>query len=237
MEATSDAAPTSNKVQQGGGFVDHVFSLNNDKKNELFNLVQYLVMIVIPLMFLDNLIDEIIPPINEKKGHIELVIEVIGHSLLILGVIYLLHRIISYFPTQSGRAYDNLSLLTLVVAFILFNSKICKKSKELFKRAKIAWEGKEEPKKSKKIDMNKQNTNIVSVSQPISNGVLPPTVPTHKPQNGNGYVEQFQQMTAPQPSSPPQQVQQGFQGQPQQQMPMQNEPLAANDGFGAFSAF
>ena len=46
-------------------------------------------------------------------------------------------------------------------------------------------------------------------------------------------------MTAPQPSSPPQQVQQGFQGQPQpqQQMPMQNEPLAANDGFGAFSAF
>ena len=185
MEATSDAAPTSNKVQQGGGFVDHVFSLNNDKKNELFNLVQYLVMIVIPLMFLDNLIDEIIPPLNEKKGHIELVIEVIGHSLLILGVIYLLHRIISYFPTQSGRAYDNLSLLTLVVAFILFNSKICKKSKELFKRAKIAWEGKEEPKKSKKIDMNKQNTNIVSVSQPISNGVLPPTVPTHKPQNGN----------------------------------------------------
>jgi len=237
MEASSDAAPISNKVQQGGGFVDHVFSLNNDKKNELFNLVQYLVMIVIPLMFLDNLIDEIIPPINEKKGHIELVIEVIGHSLLILGVIYLLHRIISYFPTQSGRAYDNLSLLTLVVAFILFNSKICKKSKELFKRAKIAWEGKEEPKKSKKIDMNKQNTNVVSVSQPISNGVLPPTVPTHKPQNGNGYVEQFQQMTAPQSSSPPQQVQQGFQAQPQQQMPMQNEPLAANDGFGAFSAF
>ena len=32
MEATSDAAPTSNKVQQGGGFVDHVFSLNNDNK-------------------------------------------------------------------------------------------------------------------------------------------------------------------------------------------------------------
>ena len=40
MEATSDAAPTSNKIKQGGGFVDHVFSLNNDKKNELFNLVQ-----------------------------------------------------------------------------------------------------------------------------------------------------------------------------------------------------
>ena len=66
MEATSDAAPTSNKGQQGGGFVDHVFSLNNDNKNELFNLVQYLVMIVIPLMFLDNLIDDIIPPLNEK---------------------------------------------------------------------------------------------------------------------------------------------------------------------------
>ena len=108
---------------------------------------------------------------------------------------------------------------------LFFSTLKFAKSKELFKRAKIAWEGKEEPKKSKKNNQNNKNTNIVSVSQPISNGVLPPTVPTHKPQNGNGYVEQFQQMTAPQPSSPPQQVQQGFQGQPQ---PQQQCPCKMN---------
>jgi hypothetical protein len=240
MEATNEAAPISDKIQQTGGFVGHVFSLNNDNKNELFNLVQYLVVVILPLMFFNNLIDDIIPPLNEKKSHVEITIEVVGHALLILGLVYLLHRIITFIPTHSGRDYDNLSLLTLLLAVILFNSKIVKKSNELFKRAKVAWEGKEEPKKTKKNGKQQQNTNVISVSQPISNGVLPPTVPTHSPQNGNGYVEQFQQMTAPQSTNqPPQQQmqapQQGFQNTPQ--MPMQNEPMAANDGFGAFSSF
>jgi|UniRef100_A0A6C0IRQ0 hypothetical protein len=240
MEVANEAASASNKLQQsGGGFVGHVFSMNNDNKNELFNLVQYLVIIVIPLMFFNNLIDDIIPPLNEKKGHLELVIEVIGHSLLILGLIYLLHRIVTYIPTHSGRAYDSLSLLSLLLAVIMFNSKIVKKSKELFNRAKIAWEGKEEPKKTRKNIKQRTNSNIVSVSQPISSGVLPPTVPTHQVQKGNGYVEQFQQMTAPQATNQPtptmQSPQQGFQNT--QPPAMSNEPMAANDGFGAFSSF
>ena len=59
MEASSD---TANKIanKNGKGFVDHVFTLNNDSKNEIINSVQYLAMIFLPLLFLNNVIDNLI---------------------------------------------------------------------------------------------------------------------------------------------------------------------------------
>ena len=95
MEAIS--TPHQHLIKQQGGVLSITYFLQTMtiKMSYLFSSI--FSYDCHPLMFLDNLIDDIIPPLNEKKGHIELVIEVAGHSLLILGVIYLLHRIIHFY--------------------------------------------------------------------------------------------------------------------------------------------
>tara|TARA_B100000424_G_C22937172_1_gene498644 strand:+ start:426 stop:1181 length:756 start_codon:yes stop_codon:yes gene_type:complete len=251
MEASSD---TANKISQKNGknFIEHVTNWNNDSKNEIFNSIQYLAMIFIPLLFLNNLIESMIPKLDTKKSNIELLGEILGHSLFLICSVVLLNRIITFFPTYSGRDYDKVSLIEFVLFVVLAVPKISNKSKELFKRLKIAWDGKEEAKKS---DTNKQNNqqqqqqqqNIVSVSQPISGGsILAPPQSTKLPPQNPQYQGQHQQMTQQQP--PPQQAatsnqiynNNGFGGLQGAQVPNQManpEPMAANEGFGAFSSF
>ena len=52
MEASSD---TAKKIVQknGSSFIEHVTTFNNDSKNEIMNSVQYLIMMFIPLLFLN----------------------------------------------------------------------------------------------------------------------------------------------------------------------------------------
>lgn len=249
MEASSD---TANKISQKNGknFIEHVTNWNNDSKNEIFNSIQYLAMIFIPLLFLNNLIESMIPKLDTKKSNIELLGEILGHSLFLICSVVLLNRIITFFPTYSGRDYDKVSLIEFVLFVVLAVPKISNKSKELFKRLKIAWDGKEEAKKSntnKQNNQQQQQQNIVSVSQPISGGsILAPPQSTKLPPQNPQYQGQHQQMTQQQP--PPQQAatsnqiynNNGFGGLQGAQAPNQManpEPMAANDGFGAFSSF
>ena len=71
MEASSD---TAKKIVQknGSSFIEHVTTFNNDSKNEIMNSVQYLIMMFIPLLFLNNLIDHSIPKLDPKKSNLEL---------------------------------------------------------------------------------------------------------------------------------------------------------------------
>lgn len=247
MEASSD---TANKIanKNGKGFVDHVFTLNNDSKNEIINSIQYLAMVFIPLLFLNNIIESLIPKLDPKKGNIELTAEIMGHSLFLVCSVVLINRIISFFPTYSGRDYDKVSLVEFVLFVVLAVPKIQNKSKELFKRLKIAWDGKEEAKKSNAKKNNnqqqQQNNNVVTVSQPISgNQILTPPQATKNPPSNPQYMGQHQQMTQPQPSAPTSNNiynNSGFGGLQGAQAPpgiSNPEPMAANEGFGAFSSF
>ena len=242
MEASSD---TAKKIVQknGSSFIEHVTTFNNDSKNEIMNSVQYLIMMFIPLLFLNNLIDHSIPKLDPKKSNLELLVEIVGHSLLLVCSIVLLNRIITFFPTYSGRDYDHVSLIEFVLFVVLAVPKIHNKSKELFKRLKHAWEGKEDAKKSDADKEKKdENANKVSVSQPIYGGgnIFAPPMATKNPPATPQYQGQHQQMTqqqppAQQPTSNQIYNNSGFGGLQGAQSPQ--EPMAANDGFGAFSSF
>ena len=252
MEASSD---TANKIAQKNGknFIEHLTNFNSDSKNEIFNSIQYLVMAFIPLLFLNNIIDSIIPKLDTKKNNPELLLEIVGHSIFLICAVIFINRIISYFPTYSGKDYDSVSLIEFVLFVLLAAPKITNKSKELFRRLKVAWDGKEDAKKSdpnnnNNNNNNEQNSNIVSVSQPISGNMLTPPVPTKNPPQNPQYMGQHQQMAPPQQQQQPQQQStsngiynnNGFGGLQGAQSPtnMGNpEPMAANDGFGAFSSF
>ena len=244
MEASSD---TANKIanKNGKNFIEHVTNWNNDSKNEIFNSIQYLAMIFIPLLFLNNIIEGLIPKLDTKKSNIELLGEILGHSLFLICSVVFLNRIITFFPTYSGRDYDKISLVEFVLFVVLAVPKISNKSKELFKRLKVAWEGKEDAKKSDTKQVNNNNQNVVSVSQPISGGsILTPPQATKPPPQNPHYQGQHQQMA----QQPPQQQStsnsiynnNGFGGLQGAQAPpnMANpEPMAPNDALGGFTSF
>ena len=52
MEDVSEKS-LSGGLQQGKGFINHVFNFDNDTKVELMNISQYLLFVLIPLSFIN----------------------------------------------------------------------------------------------------------------------------------------------------------------------------------------
>lgn len=229
----------------GNSFVQHVTRFDSETRSELTNLIQYLIIAVVPIYFLNRSINNIIPEFDEKKGNIELLGEVIIHSISILLGIYLIHRVISYVPTFSGDNHTEINFLNIVlmVLFVGMNSDNGKKVNLVYER--IFETKKENMSNGKKA--HKKDGSVVKVSQPLSNGGgMQIAQPTHQASRAD-YLGTHNQMTAPQPN----QVVQEIHNNPNSQMMntstgmnnfggmggMASEPMAANSGFGAFSSF
>ena len=193
MESNTENATKITKV----GFVQHVFNFDDDTKNSILNLSQYIVLAIIPVTILNRGIESLIcQECDESKGNIELLAEILGQTLLLFLGIFFIHRLITFIPTYSGRAYGSLNLFNLVIFFFVMvydlDGNMGKKVKILMKRVEEIWGG--APAEAPKKDDKKQN--VVTTSQPIS-GQLPQAQPTHQVSRAD-YVMQQQQMQAPQ---------------------------------------
>ena len=227
-------------LQQGKGFINHVFNFDNDTKVEFMNITQYLLFVLIPLSFINKFIEGVIPKPDESRGSIELLIEVLGHSFLLIATVFLVDRIAHYIPSYSGKQLNPISLATLVIVFVLFTGKTKQKMDLLHSRVMSSWNGEEQ--KTKKEDGKGgpvQKKPQVTVSQPITG--MPNPIATPPPSKPD-YTTHHQQMT-PQAQQQPS-ISMGLEANPGSSNGMYNnqgmglqEPMAANDGYGAFSSF
>ena len=226
--------------KQEPGFVKHVFSMDNDTKNNMLNTTQYLAIAAIPLALLYNFIDTVIPKADESKGNAELILEIFGQTLLLMVSVYLVDKIITYIPSYSGKDYDGVvdrqyRMTIIGIAILLLVPKIAEKFKIIYHRIQTSWNG--EPEEEKKQDKGKKSK--VRVTQPITGMTQP--VPTQQPPATPDYQSQHNLMSPPQQQAPV--INNIAQPQQQQQMNVNNsgmlmqEPMAANEGFGAFSSF
>lgn len=222
------------------GFIKHVTRFDSDTKSELSNLIQYLVIVIVPFYLLNKGIANIMPEFDEKKGNIELLGEVIIHSITLLLGIYIIHRIVTYLPTFSGDnlAEINFMNIAFLIIFIGLNSDNGKKVNIVYER--IFGDN---------VDGNKnptEDSSVVKVSQPLSGNpqALKPPMPTHQASRAD-YVGQHGQMQ-PQVENTQNQLPELQAGG--QQSSMGNAfgagmagsgdgIMAANAGFGAFSSF
>jgi hypothetical protein len=228
------------------GFIKHVTRFDSDTKSELSNLMQYLVIVIVPFYLLNKGIANIMPEFDEKKGNIELLGEVIIHSITLLLGIYIIHRIVTYLPTFSGDNLSEINFMNIsfLIIFIGLNSDNGKKVNIVYER--IFGDNIEGNKNQKE----KKDGSVVKVSQPLSGNpqVLKPPMPTHQASRAD-YVGQHGQMQ-PQVENMQNQVHQSPELQAGgQQSSMGNAfgagmaggsgggIMAANDGFGAFSSF
>jgi len=230
------------------GFIKHVFNFDNETKCELLNILQYVVLAIIPMAFFNYGVDSVIPEADESKGNLEILAELLGQTVMVLVGIYFIHRLVTYVPTYSGRAFGEMNLFSVILILIVIGyesgTKVGEKSKILLNRVKELWEGKKDDKEKKKG----KDVSVVKVSQPISRGGMP----THQASRAD-YLQSHNQMVSPTQMLPPANQanpqtnsgasnsmynDKGFGGLVDANTPGQAQvPMAANEGFGAFSRF
>ena len=244
MDDVNNAMSQSAGVS-GKGFINHVFNFNTETKTELMNLGQYLGLVILPLTFLNNFVETLVPKVDESRGSLEILFEVLGHLKLLLLSVFFVDRIAQYVPTYSGKEMNSISLATLVIVFVMFTTKTRQKLDLLYTRLSKSWNGESDEKKKQPNGKGGpvQQKPQVTVSQPITGMPNPvSTAPASKPD----YMAHHQQMTPQQqpdiamglnanPGAANNMYNnQGFGGMQGAASPGIQEPMAANDGFGAF---
>ena len=235
------------EVNKANSFLSHMFSFDNDTKNELMNIGQYAVISIIPLIALVKLVDNLLPNFDPTKGNIEIVAEILIHLTLLIVVVFLVDRFVKFIPTYSGKSHKAINFLNIVIMFYLTSDKMGEKITELSNRVNDMWNGSLKPVEGNE---NKKDANKVKVTQPIKQVQKPQ--PTHQSSRAD-YLNTHEQMSATQNhqnevmSHNPQQQNgasndmynsMGYQAPPQQNDSMgMMEPMAANDALGGFTSF
>ena len=145
------ALPASPVSQQGGGdgrresFLKHMINFDDSTRSEIFNISQYGVLGVVPVVCLLKLVKHYFPDANEDKSTFEITFETIIELVFILLSVFYIHRLICYFPTYSGKAYAKADLtqsaLFFLVLLLTMQTKLGTKVNIVFSRLTNTMEG------------------------------------------------------------------------------------------------
>lgn len=126
-------------------FFNHVLDFGDESKTEFMNLAQFSILALIPIVVLNKTVHSLVPEANMMKGSLELSMEVLGQTVVMLSGLVLIQRIITFIPTYSGESYKLGSMLTIVLPFLMIllslQTKLGEKSNILYKRAMDKWNG------------------------------------------------------------------------------------------------
>jgi len=116
-------------VMKGGGntsFFTYMFSLSSTEKNEIINAMQYILIVIIPIVILLKLMKNYIPLENPDKGTIEITVEVILQLFIIFIAFLFIHKFAVFIPTYSTVPYGKMNLIHIIIPVIFL--LLCMKS-------------------------------------------------------------------------------------------------------------
>lgn len=189
------ARESSEKIR--GGFFGHVFNFDDDTKNQLFNVLQYSLLSIIPIVVLNKFVHRFIPEADDTKSNVELLAEIVAQvSLLFVGMFFI-HRVITYIPTYSKVCYESLNLVNIVLGFLVIvlslQTKLGEKVMIITDRVGVMLGG--QPAQEQKQQQQQQGGNV-KVTQPIS---VNQQVPQHQPSQADVMGQQNQMMPQQEP--------------------------------------
>jgi|TARA_B100001142_G_C14317959_1_gene649202 hypothetical protein len=169
-------------------FIKHVFNFDKETQMCLLNIVQYLVLALIPISIYNRFVNNVIPEPNETKGSLEILAEVLAHLAAILVGIFFVHRVVTYLPTYSGKDYGNLNMFSIILLLLVIvydiQGKVGMKMNFLLNRLSELWNGKQ---------LIEGNTNKKPNVQVQSNALRIPDPARHAPSRAD-YVNTHEQM-------------------------------------------
>ena len=157
----------NNGSQNGGNhdiistdILKHVFNFDTETKNNLMNIVQYLVILIIPLKLVNDLIEYLFENNDYlNKNFLIILAECLFEIIITIVTILLIHRFITYIPTYSGTPYNNINLLQIALLFTFYNIRKNERFKNKFHHVvnKINQEIYPKYEKNQSVVLNKQN--------------------------------------------------------------------------------
>jgi len=166
-------------------FIDHLFNFDDDSKNEILNILQYMVLAFIPVILLNKGVSKIIPPVDENNSSWVLTAEILGQASLIFLGMMLIHRFITYFPTYSKTPYARLHVTNTIIVFLViaasFQTRIGEKTNILIDRLFDLIEGRTtlgEQHQQQQQQMQQQQ--MQQIRQPLAQS-QPQPQPQHMP--------------------------------------------------------
>ncbi len=152
-------------INRGEGFFSHMFSYDDDTKCTIMNMIQYMIMAIIPVVIILKLVKEYVPEDDETKGTFEIAIEVVIQlGVLFLGI-WFIDRLIRYFPTFSKMPYTKGNELSFVIPLlfimITMQTKLGAKINILVERISELWGG-------NNLQQTQQQNGNVKTRQPLA---------------------------------------------------------------------
>ena len=142
-----DSDCEENLVSQMGGsvksesFFNYMVMLTQKDKMELMNVVQYIGLAIIPIVLVVKLMKTYLPPFDDYKGNVEILIEVILQLVVLLVLFWFIHRFIMFIPTYSKENYTSMNVFHFIIPFIFIlftlDTSISKKVNVLLNRSLI----------------------------------------------------------------------------------------------------
>jgi hypothetical protein len=161
------------KSDNSEGFIKTVFPFDDDQKAILLNMIQYIVLAIIPVVSVLKLIKNYVPEVDDDKASLMILLEVIGQSSFMFISLYFIHRMICYIPTYSEKTYGDVNIINIIPSILLISitmqSKLGEKVQILVDRLWDLYEGQTGSKKSEQPNKGQsQNGGQVRVTQPLS---------------------------------------------------------------------
>ena len=151
-------------------FFTHVFSMDDASKSDLLNVIQYALLAIIPVVVLNKSMQKFVPEVDEQKGSLEILAEIVIQVIAMFIGLIIIHRMITFVPTYSTVKYPEYSVLFIVLAVLMITmslqTKLGEKVSVIVDRIGDLWNGTSSNTKNAK-GKNGKNANV-KVSQPIS---------------------------------------------------------------------
>jgi hypothetical protein len=136
-------------------------------------------MSIIPVVLVNKGIANYVPEADDNKNTLELIAEIIIQIVVMFLGLFMIDRIITYFPTYSGEKYPDHSIIFMILSTLMIvlslQTKIGEKINIIIERIMELWDGKMSTtassgnSKNQQGQTNSQNNKNIRVSQPISN--------------------------------------------------------------------
>lgn len=230
FDNTTETFHGGSKRQQpmGMSFIDYITTFSSKEKSQILNMFQYGAISIVPLLVLLKLMKMYIPSEDPFKPTTDILVEVVIQLIVILVALFLIHKVIMYFPTYSKMEYDSISLLGFVmpIFFIMFtlDTKISEKLNILFDRLLTALGIKKEPMDNIKPESTTNTVGTNGTTQLSQHNIAVPN--RLLPGNGTQREQAVDSNTLSNMNP------QGPSGLQSEMMGMDNGPMAANEVLG-----
>ena len=141
-----------------------IFTFNDDLKNELINLTQYIVLAIIPSIVFSNYVNKLLPVADSNKSSLEISFELLIQMLVTYYGFFMIKHVVVNIPTITGKDYPTFTFFTGVIPIIFAttanHTSFSEKVNILTKRFQDLWNG--------ETKTNDKKNSSIKVSQPIS---------------------------------------------------------------------